>query len=168
MSAICRSGGVIGVLTIYRSLDPGRQDNGVLTTLIAIDGVAVIIVAGFVIRQILQPGLNVARKWLATDHWRLAGTDGRPGCRATVFALFVVDYSLRGWFADQISTAVTGSVQVADSISKNAALFPRCSDNPSDVVGIPSFSDPDYTCQYRPTRLLRNLSKPVFSMELGR
>ena len=38
-----------------------------------------------------------------------------PAIIITLFALFVVDYSLRGWFAERISTAVTGSVQVADS-----------------------------------------------------
>ena len=33
----------------------------------------------------------------------------------TLFALFVVDYSLRGWFAERISTAVNESVTVAES-----------------------------------------------------
>ena len=52
-------------------------------------------------------------------HWRLAilfgGVTTLPAVIVTLFALFVVDFSLRGWFADRISTAVNESVQVAES-----------------------------------------------------
>ena len=111
----------IGMLTVFTlsRFDPAQQDSTFLTTLIAIDFLAVIIVGGFVIRQILQL-LNERRQRLAGYelHWRIAlmfgGVAALPAIIITAFALFVVDYSLRGWFADRISTAVTESVQVAD------------------------------------------------------
>ena len=111
----------IGMLTVFNlsRFDPAQQDSTLLTTLIAIDFLAVIIVGGFVIRQILQL-LNERRQRMAGYqlHWRIAlmfgGVAALPAIIITAFALFVVDYSLRGWFADRISTAVTESVQVAD------------------------------------------------------
>ena len=111
----------IGMLTVFTlsRFDPAQQDSTFLTTLIAIDFLAVIIVGGFVIRQILQL-LSERRQRLAGYelHWRIAlmfgGVAALPAIIITAFALFVVDYSLRGWFADRISTAVTESVQVAD------------------------------------------------------
>ncbi len=111
----------IGMLTVFTlaRFDPAQQDNSLLTILIAVDFLAVIIVGGFVIRQILQL-LNERRRRMAGYqlHWRIAlmfgGVAALPAVIITAFALFVVDYSLRGWFADRISTAVTESVQVAD------------------------------------------------------
>ena len=56
----------IGMLTVFTlsRFDPAQQDSTFLTTLIAIDFLAVIIVGGFVIRQILQL-LNERRQRLA-------------------------------------------------------------------------------------------------------
>ena len=52
-------------------------------------------------------------------HLRMAvlfgGVTTFPAVIVTLFALFVVDYSLRGWFAERISTAVNESVRVAES-----------------------------------------------------
>ena len=52
-------------------------------------------------------------------HWRLAvlfgGITTLPVLIIALFSLFVVDYSLRGWFADRISVAINESVKVADS-----------------------------------------------------
>ena len=163
----------IGVLTIYTlaSFDPGQQDNGVLTTLIAIDVVAVIIVAGFVIRQILRLWVERRQKMAGYQlHWRLAllfgGVAALPAVITTVFALFVVDYSLRGWFADRISTAVTGSVQVADSYFEEHASSIR-----SDVLTIANdvnreafnlSQDPGLLAQYLTNQTaLRNLSEAI-------
>ncbi|HBP59793.1 MAG TPA: PAS domain-containing sensor histidine kinase, partial [Alphaproteobacteria bacterium] len=106
----------IGMLTVFTlaRFDPAQQDNSLLTILIAVDFLAVIIVGGFVIRQILQL-LNERRRRMAGYqlHWRIAlmfgGVAALPAVIITAFALFVVDYSLRGWFADRISTAVTES-----------------------------------------------------------
>ena len=163
----------IGVLAIYTlaSFDPGQQDNGVLTTLIAIDVVAVIVVAGFVIRQILRLWVERRQKMAGYQlHWRLAllfgGVAALPAVITTVFALFVVDYSLRGWFADRISTAVTGSVQVADSYFEEHASSIR-----SDVLTIANdvnreafnlSQDPGLLAQYLTNQTaLRNLSEAI-------
>ena len=107
----------IGIYTIYTlaQFDPVKSDGNHLTALIVVDVLAVIIVGGFVIRQILRLWVERRRKMAGYQlHWRLAllfgGVAALPAVITTAFALFVVDYSLRGWFADRISTAVTGSV----------------------------------------------------------
>ena len=113
---------ILGALTAYTlSLVDSLEDNSnSLTILLAVDLIAVVVLGGFVSRQIWQLW-SERRQRLAGHqlHWRLAllfgGVTTLPAIIVTVFALFVVDYSLRGWFADRISTAVTGSVQVADS-----------------------------------------------------
>ena len=128
----------IGVYTIYTlaEFDPAQSDSGQLTALIAVDVLAVIIVGAFVIRQILRLWVERRQKMAGYQlHWRLAllfgGVAALPAVITTAFALFVVDYSLRGWFADRISTAVTGSVQVADAYFEEHASSIR-----SDVLTI--------------------------------
>ncbi|MEC8110719.1 MAG: ATP-binding protein, partial [Pseudomonadota bacterium] len=116
--------------------DPAQSDSGQLATLIAVDVLAVIIVGAFVIRQILRLWVERRQKLAGHQlHWRLAllfgGVAALPAVITTAFALFVVDYSLRGWFADRISTAVTGSVQVADAYFEEHASSIR-----SDVLTI--------------------------------
>lgn len=129
---------VIGIYTIYTlaKFDPVQSDSGQLTTLIAVDVLAVIIVGAFVIRQILRLWVERRQKLAGYQlHWRLAllfgGVAALPAVITTAFALFVVDYSLRGWFADRISTAVTDSVQVADAYFEEHASSIR-----SDVLTI--------------------------------
>ena len=128
----------IGIYTIYTlaQFDPAQSDSGQLATLIAVDVLAVIIVGAFVIRQILRLWVERRQKLAGYQlHWRLAllfgGVAALPAVITTAFALFVVDYSLRGWFADRISTAVTGSVQVADAYFEEHASSIR-----SDVLTI--------------------------------
>ena len=128
----------IGIYTIYTlaQFDPAQSDSGQLTTLIAVDVLAVIMVGAFVIRQILRLWVERRQKLAGYQlHWRLAllfgGVAALPAVITTAFALFVVDYSLRGWFADRISTAVTGSVQVADAYFEEHASSIR-----SDVLTI--------------------------------
>ena len=128
----------IGIYTIYTLalFDPAQSDSGQLATLIAVDVLAVIIVGAFVIRQILRLWVERRQKLAGYQlHWRLAllfgGVAALPAVITTAFALFVVDYSLRGWFADRISTAVTGSVQVADAYFEEHASSIR-----SDVLTI--------------------------------
>ncbi|MCH2564667.1 MAG: PAS domain-containing sensor histidine kinase, partial [SAR116 cluster bacterium] len=128
----------IGIYTIYTlaQFDPAQSDSGQLATLLAVDVLAVIIVGAFVIRQILRLWVERRQKLAGYQlHWRLAllfgGVAALPAVITTAFALFVVDYSLRGWFADRISTAVTGSVQVADAYFEEHASSIR-----SDVLTI--------------------------------
>lgn len=163
----------IGLLTIYTlgQFDPGQASSDALTTMIVIDVLAVIIVAGFVIRQILRLWVERRQKMAGYQlHWRLAllfgGVAALPAIITTVFALFVVDYSLRGWFADRISTAITGSVQVADSYFEEHASSIR-----SDVLTIANdvnreafnlAQEPRLLAQYLTNQTaLRNLSEAI-------
>ena len=163
----------IGVYTIYTlaQFDPAQSDSGQLATLIAVDVLAVIIVGAFVIRQILRLWVERRQKLAGYQlHWRLAllfgGVAALPAVITTAFALFVVDYSLRGWFADRISTAVTGSVQVADAYFEEHASSIR-----SDVLTIANdvnreafkFRDePALLNQYLTNQaVLRNLSEVI-------
>ena len=163
----------IGVYTIYTlaQFDPAQSDSGHLATLIAVDVLAVIIVGAFVIRQILRLWVERRQKLAGYQlHWRLAllfgGVAALPAVITTAFALFVVDYSLRGWFADRISTAVTGSVQVADAYFEEHASSIR-----SDVLTIANdvnreafkFRDePALLNQYLTNQaVLRNLSEVI-------
>ena len=163
----------IGIMTIYQlsQFDPVGTDSGTLTTLIVIDLIAVVIVGGFVIRQILRLWVERRQKMAGYQlHWRLAllfgGVAALPAVITTAFALFVVDYSLRGWFADRISTAVTGSVQVADSYFEEHSSSIR-----SDVLTIANdvnreafklLSEPNLLNQYLTNQAaLRNLSEAI-------
>ena len=65
----------IGVYTIYTlaQFDPAQSDGNLLSALIAIDVLAVIIVGGFVIRQILRLWTERRQKMAGYQlHWRLA------------------------------------------------------------------------------------------------
>lgn len=163
----------IGVYTIYTlaQFDPAQSDGSHLTALIAVDVLAVIIVGAFVIRQILRLWVERRQKMAGYQlHWRLAllfgGVAALPAVITTAFALFVVDYSLRGWFADRISTAVTGSVQVADAYYDEHSSSIR-----SDVLTIANdvnreafklLNDPNLLNQYLTNQaVLRNLSEAI-------
>lgn len=94
---------ILGALTAYTlSLVDSLEDNSnSLTILLAVDLIAVVVLGGFVSRQIWQLW-SERRQRLAGHqlHWRLAllfgGVTTLPAIIVTVFALFVVDYSLRG------------------------------------------------------------------------
>ena len=163
----------IGIYTIYTlaQFDPAQSDGNLLSTLIAIDVLAVIIVGGFVIRQILRLWTERRQKMAGYQlHWRLAllfgGVAALPAVITTAFALFVVDCSLRGWFADRISTAVTGSVQVADAYFEEHSSSIR-----SDVLTIANdvnreafklLDDPNMLNRYLTNQtVLRNLSEAI-------
>ena len=115
-------------------IDRFDDNTEILTGLLLVDLVAVIVLGSLVVRQIWRLW-SERRQRLAGHqlHWRLAilfgGVTMMPAIIITLFALFVVDYSLRGWFAERISTAVTGSVQVADSYFEEHASSIR-----SDVL----------------------------------
>ena len=112
----------LGAVTAYSvsQVESLEENPQLLIWLLLVDFAAVGILGGFVFRQIWRLW-SERRQRLAGHqlHWRLAllfgGVTTLPAIMITLFSLFVVDYSLRGWFAERISTAVTGSVQVADS-----------------------------------------------------
>ena len=112
----------MGALTAYAltRVDYMSKDTDFLVFIITVDALALIVLGTLVGRQIWRLW-SERRQRLAGHqlHWRMAvlfgGVTTVPAVIVTLFALFVVDYSLRGWFAERISTAVNESVRVAES-----------------------------------------------------
>ena len=112
----------MGAVTAYAltRVDYLSNDTDFVMWLIMIDALALLVLGTLVGRQIWRLW-SERRQRLAGHqlHWRMAvlfgGVTTFPAIIVTLFALFVVDYSLRGWFAERISTAVNESVRVAES-----------------------------------------------------
>jgi len=112
----------MGAVTAYAltRVDYLSNDTDTLIWLVVIDALALLVLGTLVGRQIWRLW-SERRQRLAGHqlHWRMAvlfgGVTTFPAVIVTLFALFIVDYSLRGWFAERISTAVNGSVRVAES-----------------------------------------------------
>ena len=112
----------MGALTAYAltRVEYLSQDTDFLIIIVVVDALALVILGTLVGRQIWRLW-SERRQRLAGHqlHWRMAvlfgGVTTFPAVIVTLFALFVVDYSLRGWFAERISTAVNESVRVAES-----------------------------------------------------
>ena len=112
----------MGAATAYAltRVDYLSNDTDFVMWLIIIDALALLVLGTLVGRQIWRLW-SERRQRLAGHqlHWRMAvlfgGVTTFPAIIVTLFALFVVDYSLRGWFAERISTAVNESVRVAES-----------------------------------------------------
>ena len=112
----------MGTITAYvlASVDYISGDTDFLVPLLGIDILALAVLALLVGRQFWRLWVERRRRLAGHQlHWRLAilfgGLTTLPAIIVTLFALFVVDYSLRGWFAERISTAVNESVTVAES-----------------------------------------------------
>ncbi len=112
----------MGAMTAYVLASVGyvSGDTDLLVFLLSIDVLALGVLALLVGRQFWRLWLERRRRLAGHQlHWRLALLFGRvttlPAIIITLFALFVVDYSLRGWFAERISTAVNESVTVAEA-----------------------------------------------------
>ena len=74
----------------------------------------------FVGRQLLRLWHERSRRDAGSQlHLRLAllfgGITAIPAILVAMFAVSMIDYSLRGWFADRISTAVNESVEIANA-----------------------------------------------------
>ena len=112
----------MGAVTAYAltRVDYLSNDTDFVMWLIMIDALALLVLGTLVGRQIWRLW-SERRQRLAGHqlHWRMAvlfgGVTTFPAIIVTLFALFVVDHSLRGWFAERISTAVNESVRVAES-----------------------------------------------------
>ena len=112
----------MGAATAYAltRVDYLSNDTDTLIWLVVIDALALLVLGTLVGRQIWRLW-SERRQRLAGHqlHWRMAvlfgGVTTFPAVIVTLFALFIVDYSLRGWFAERISTAVNESVRVAES-----------------------------------------------------
>ena len=112
----------MGAITAYvlANADYVSDDTDLLMVLLGVDVLALAVLALLVGRQFWRLWVERRRRLAGHQlHWRLAllfgGLTTLPAIIVTLFALFVVDFSLRGWFAERISTAVNESVTVAES-----------------------------------------------------
>ena len=90
------------------------------TVLLGVDVLALGILLAFIGRQITQLISERKRRLAGYQlHWRLVTLFGGitvfPAVIVVAFSVFVLDFSLRGWFNERISTAVNESVTVAES-----------------------------------------------------
>ena len=112
----------MGALTAYAltRVEYLSQDTDFLVAIVIVDALALVILGTLVGRQIWRVWSERRQRMAGHQlHLRMAvlfgGVTTFPAVIVTLFALFVVDYSLRGWFAERISTAVNESVRVAES-----------------------------------------------------
>jgi len=113
---------IMGAVTAYAltRVDYLSGDTELLVWLVAIDALALVGLGALVGRQVWRLWRERRQRLAGHQlHWRLAilfgGVTTLPAVIVTLFALFVVDFSLRGWFAERISTAINESVRVAES-----------------------------------------------------
>ena len=113
---------IMGAVTAYAltRVDTLSGDTDLLVWLVAIDALALVGLGALVGRQVWRLWRERRQRLAGHQlHWRLAilfgGVTTLPAVIVTLFALFVVDFSLRGWFAERISTAINESVRVAES-----------------------------------------------------
>ena len=113
---------IMGAVTAYSltRVDYLSGDTDLLVWLVAIDALALVGLGALVGRQVWRLWRERRQRLAGHQlHWRLAilfgGVTTLPAVIVTLFALFVVDFSLRGWFAERISTAINESVRVAES-----------------------------------------------------
>jgi two-component system nitrogen regulation sensor histidine kinase NtrY len=115
--SLCLGGATYALLSSEAYLQHGSDLAGVL---LAIDMIALIVLMVFVGRQIQRLIIDRKRRLAGHQlHWRLvtlfAVITVFPAIIVVAFSVFVLDFSLRGWFDDRISTAVNESVTVAES-----------------------------------------------------
>ena len=111
--------GVIFYLTLSGISDISTQSDFILSVF----GIALFItlfLIFFIGRQMIRLWAERKQKLAGSQlHLRLAllfgGITAIPAILLAIFAISILDYSLRGWFAERISTAVSESVQIADS-----------------------------------------------------
>lgn len=111
--------GITVFFALSRVTDINIQSNLlVLSFLIAMSFLLLLLF--FVGRQLLRLWRERSRRDTGSQlHLRLAllfgGITAIPAILVAMFAVSMIDYSLRGWFADRISTAVNESVEVASA-----------------------------------------------------
>ena len=98
--------------------------------LLGVDVIALGVLMTFIGRQITQLISERKRRLAGYQlHWRLVTLFGGitvfPAIIVVAFSVFVLDFSLRGWFNDRISTAVNESVTVAESYLEEHVLSVR-------------------------------------------
>lgn len=113
---------VLGIVTYALLSSPQFLDgqSDVTIILLVLDVTVLFILSIFVFRRIINLFRERKRRLAGYQlHWRLAILFSiisvLPSLIVMGFAIFVLDYSLRGWFNDRISTAVEESVTIANS-----------------------------------------------------
>ncbi len=111
--------GITVFIALSRVTDINTQsDLLILSFLVAMSFLLLLLF--FVGRQLLRLWHERSRRDTGSQlHLRLAilfgGITAIPAILVAMFAVSMIDYSLRGWFADRISTAVNESVEVANA-----------------------------------------------------
>jgi two-component system, NtrC family, nitrogen regulation sensor histidine kinase NtrY len=96
------------------------QQSELLLSIFAIASLCLVGLLFLIVRQIIRLFIEKKRKQAGSQlQLRLAVLFGVitvfPSIIVATFAVSVVDYSLRGWFSERISTAVNDSVTIADA-----------------------------------------------------
>ncbi len=113
---------VLGLLTYAVLSSPQFLDgkSNLTYLVLGLDIMVLLLMSGFVVRQIVNLIRERRRRMAGYQlHLRIAVLFSiisvLPSLIVIGFAVFVLDYSLRGWFNDRISTAVEESVNIANS-----------------------------------------------------
>ena len=90
--------------------------NQIILGLLSLSLITLSILVAFQIKKLIG---DRKRKYAGSQlHWRIAFLFGfvsiLPSIILAGFGMFIVDYSLKGWFSDRISTAINESVEVAE------------------------------------------------------
>ena len=123
---------ILGAVTfsLLSSDDFLNNKSDLVGLLIGVDILAVTVLLFFVGRQVFQL-IRERRNRLAGYqlHWKLVTLFGVitvfPAVIVVAFSYFVLDFSLRGWFNERISTAINESVTVADAYLEEHVLSVR-------------------------------------------
>ena len=109
-----------GIYALFAQIDYLSGDSPYIGAIFAASLVALVALLVFVGRQILKIWRERRQRMAGSQlHWRLAilfgGVTTLPAIIVAFFAISVLDFSLKGWFAQRISTAVEQSVLIADA-----------------------------------------------------
>ena len=109
-----------GIYALFAQIDYLSDDSPYIGVIFAASMLALIALLIFVGRQILKIWRERRQRMAGSQlHWRLAilfgGVTTLPAIIVAFFAISVLDFSLKGWFAQRISTAVEQSVLIADA-----------------------------------------------------
>ena len=123
---------VLGIATYWLLSSEAylQGESELAAILLGIDVIALGVLMTFIGRQIKQLISERKRRLAGYQlHWRLVTLFGGitvfPAIIVVAFSVFVLDFSLRGWFNDRISTAVNESVTVAESYLEEHVLSVR-------------------------------------------
>ena len=109
-----------GIYALFAQIDYLSGNSPYIGAIFAASLVALVVLLVFVGRQILKIWRERRQRMAGSQlHWRLAilfgGVTTLPAIIVAFFAISVLDFSLKGWFAQRISTAVEQSVLIADA-----------------------------------------------------